>query len=278
MTTFRDQVLNYPRAGLSLAETRTRRDHLANLPPELFEMAEQAAGAQASFADKLRAFVVALQGLLEEAQSAEAKPASKPAAAAKAKPTTQVPVSQSAWAEAGGQHAGDTRAKASEALRPDVEFANAAAALVLSEGIDYGTAMLKAAENDPALAKRYHEDNFGAPADLSALPVPHGFRLVTARADVEFAEKAAKIAKERDIELSEAMTLALAEDEALASRYLDFTSGSTALDELAYRVSTIQSAATAREHMTPAKAAGMVLSEDPALRTAVFAYYTPKGT
>jgi hypothetical protein len=262
MTSFRDQVLNYPRDGLSLAEVSKRRDHLANLPPELFEMAEQAAGPGASFTDRLRALVVAMRQLLIDAQAAEA---TKPAAAAK--PATGSP----ATPKGVDRNAG---AQASEGVSPDVEFANAADAIALSEGVAYGEAMLLAAERDPELARRYHEDNFGAErSDLPVIPAPFGHRLIDRRADEELAEKAEARRLADDIELGEAMLLVLAEDEALATRYMDYTSGNSALDELAYRVSTIQAAATPREHMTPAKAVGMALSEDPALKVAVACYY-----
>jgi hypothetical protein len=263
MTSFRDEVLNYPRAGLSLAEVKTRRDHLANLPPELFEMAEQAAGPGASFTDRLRALVVAMRQLLIDAQAAEAAPTTKPAA----KPAAGTP----ATPKGVDRNAG---AQASEGVSPDVELANAADAIALSEGVAYGEAMLLAAERDPELARRYHEDSFGAErSDLPVIPVPFGHRLIDRRADEELAEKAEARRLADDIELGEAMLLVLAEDEALATRYMDYTSGNSALDELAYRVSTIQAAATPREHMTPAKAVGMALSEDPALKVAVACYY-----
>lgn len=272
MTSFRDTVLNFPRSGLSLAEASKRHDHLANLPPELFEMAEQTAGAQATFADKLRAFVVGLRDLLIEAQAAEAaQPATKPAPAAKAKPTTQVPVHKSAWAKAGGG-----RGKGAQASETSgEEFAAAADAIALSEGIDYGTAMLKAAENDPAMAERYANRHvLGAErTDLPPIPVPFGHRLIDCPADEELAERSATIASERGIDLGEAMSVAVAEDEALASRYLDFTAGRTALDELAERAEQIVAAANSRDHMSMSKAVALALSEDPTLKTAVSAYY-----
>src|SRR5450756_1719396 len=85
---FRDQVLNHPRSGLSLSEAKTRRDHLANLPPELFEMAEQAAGTGASWSAKLKALVVGMQSLLDSLQKAEA---AAPTSAAKPSPaSTQI--------------------------------------------------------------------------------------------------------------------------------------------------------------------------------------------
>jgi hypothetical protein len=270
MTTFRDQVLNYPREGLTLAEGKTRRDHLANLPPELFEMAEQAAGARATFTDKLRAFVVGLRDLLIEAQAAEAaQPAAKPAPAAK----------PSAATAKGPGLSPNRGAQASESMRPDVELANAADAIALAEGIDYGTAMLRAAENDPELAKRYHEDNFGAErSDLPVIPVPFGHRLIDRRADVELAERSQARAEKDGVTYAEAMSLVLDDDEQLASRYLDFTMGRTALNELAERAEQIVGAAGARDRMTTSKAVALALTEDPTLKTAVFAYYTPKGT
>jgi hypothetical protein len=121
------------------------------------------------------------------------------AAAEKAQPGTKV-------GERSGTPAG---AKASEGGRPDVALAAAADALVLSEGIDYRTALLRAAENDPELAKRYREDNFGAP---DATPRAE-------RPDVQLAERAKKLAEERSIPYGEAMTVVLAEDPDLAKRY-----------------------------------------------------------
>ena len=265
MTSFRDEVLNYPRDGLSLAEVSKRRDHLANLPPELFEMAEQAAGPGASFTDRLRALVVAMRQLLIDAQATEAtQPATKPAA----KPAAGTP----ATPKGVDRNAG---AQASEAMSPDAEFAAAADAIALAEGISFGEAMLRAAENDPAMAERYANRHvLGAErSDLPPIPVPFGHRLVTARADEELAEVSAKIASERGIELGEAMSVAIAEDEALATRYMDYTAGRTALAELAERAAQIVDAAIPREHMTTSKAVALALTEDPTLKTAVFCYY-----
>jgi hypothetical protein len=265
--TFRDQVLAYPRAGLSLSEAKTKRDHLANLPPELFEMAEQNAGQGASFSAKLRQLVIAMQSLLSAAQKAEA---AAPTSAAKPSPaSTQI-------AHKGGIKSDPLKsgAKASESVPPDVALANAADALVLSEGIGYAEAMLKAAENDPALADRYaarHVDG-AAPAKLPPLPIPRGYRLITKPADVELAERSKARAEKDGVTYGEAMSLVLAEDEALASRYFD-VGGSSALDELAYRVETIQAAARGRERVTEPKAVSLALAEDPVLREAVFCYF-----
>jgi len=100
---------------------------------------------------------------------------------------------------------------ASTSLRPDVELAAAADALMLSEDFtgDYGAAMNKALADDPALAKRYREDNFGAP---HATPRAE-------RPDVQLAERAKKLAEEHCIPYAEATRLVLAEDPALAKRY-----------------------------------------------------------
>lgn len=195
--TFRDQVLNLPRAGLSLAEGKIRHGRLAGLPPELFELAELQAGKGASFVDKLKAFVTALQTLVVEVQKAEA--------AAPAAKSTQVPAKGTTSA------AIQEGAKASEALRPDQALAAAADALMLSENFtgDYGAALGKVLADDLALARRYREDNFGRPDTTPR----------AARADVMLAERAKKLAEERSIPYGEAMSRALAEDPALAERY-----------------------------------------------------------
>lgn len=325
---FRDDVLNYPRAGLSLAEGKTRRDRLANLPPELFELAELQAGKGASFVDKLEAFVTALQTLVVEVQKAEAAtPDPKPAAK-----STQVPPSKSVASKGTASAANREGAMASEAapafMRPDQELAAAADALALSEGLDYATAMLRAGENDPELARRYREDNFGRPdatplserpdvqlaeraktraerdgidfgaamrlelsedtalADAyarrfdsgshlepAALPIPRGHRLIERRADVELAERSKARAEKDGGSYAAAMSLVLAEDPALQTRYQDYTSGHSAIDELAYRVETIQAAARGRDHITEPKAVSLALSEDPVLKDAVFCYF-----
>jgi len=95
--------------------------------------------------------------------------------------------------------------------RPDVGLAAAADALMLSEDFagDYGAAVNKALADHPALAKRYREDNFGAP---DATPRAE-------RPDVELAERAKKLAEERSIPYGKATRLVLAEDPALAKRY-----------------------------------------------------------
>ena len=63
--------------------------------------------------------------------------------------------------------------------------------------------------------------------------------LVQRRADVELAERAEVRAAADRVPYGEAMTLVLAEDEALASRYYDYCSGSTAVHELAARAGQI---------------------------------------
>jgi hypothetical protein len=267
---FRDDVLNYPRGGLSLAEGKTKHDHLANLPPELFEMAEQAAGKGASWSDKLRLLVVGMQSLLDSLQKAEAAAPAAPKPVAES--TTQVPVSKSAAAK--GTSTASGGAKASESVPPDVEFAAAADLIVLCEGIEYGEAMVKAAERDPELADRYasrHVDG-APPAKLPPLPIPRGYRLITKPADVELDERAEARAAADRCEYGVAMSLILAEDEALASRYFD-VGGNSALDELAYRVETIQAAARGRERVTEPKAVSLALAEDPVLKDAVFCYF-----
>jgi len=317
---FRDDVLNYPRqSGLSLSEVKDRHDHLANLPPELFEMAEAQAGKGASFADKLKAFVTALQTLVLEIQKAEAA-TPKPSAAAAQKGKVSPTVNKGAMASEA----------APAFMRPDQEFAAAADALALSEGIDYGTAMLRTAENDPELAKRYHEANFGVPdatplserpdvqlaeaadalmlaedfsgdygeamtraladdSDLAdayacrfdsgshlepaALPIPRGHRLIERRADEELLERSKARAEKDGVTYAEAMSLVLAEDPALQTRYQDYTSGHSAIDELTFRVETIQAAARGREHITEPKAVSLALAEDPVLKDAVYCYF-----
>lgn len=267
---FRDDVLTYyrRRPGLSLAEGKTRYDRMAGLPSELFEMAEQAAGKGASWSDKLRLLVVGMQSLLDSLQKAEA---AAPTSAAKPSPaSTQI-------VHKGGSKSDPLKsgAMASESVPPDVAFAAAADAIALSEGVEYGEAMILAAERDPALADRYaarHVDG-APPAELPSVPVPRGYRLVTKHADVELDERAKKLAEERQVSYGDAMSLALAEDPALSSRYFDYCSGSTAVHELARRAETIKEAARGREHMTFAKAVSMALAEDPQLKTAVHAYY-----
>ncbi len=195
---FRDQVLNDPRlgSGLSLTEAKTRHDRLANLPPELFELAELQAGKGASFAAKLEALVAGMQSLFLEVQKAEAAaPAPKPSAASAQKGKVDPAVNEGA--------------KASETLRPDVALAALADALALAEGIPYGEALRLACERDPELAKRYHEANFGAPATTSPSDRP----------DIQLAAAAKTLAEERSIPYGEALTVALAEDPALAKRY-----------------------------------------------------------
>jgi hypothetical protein len=260
---FRNDVLGYyrRRPGLSLAEGKTRYDRMAGLPPELFEMAEQAAGKGASWSDKLRLLVVGMQSLLDSLQKAEAAaPAPKPVAKPKAPASSGEAIGRGAMA--------------SESVLPDVAFAAAADAIALSEGVEYGEAMIRAAERDPELADRYasrHVDG-APPAKLPPLPIPRGYRLITKPADVELAERAEARAAADRVSYGEAMDLVLAEDKALASRYFD-VGGNSALDELAYRVETIQAAARGRERVTEPKAVSLALAEDPVLKDAVFCYF-----
>jgi hypothetical protein len=131
----------------------------------------------------------------------------------------------------------------------------------------------------PGLRRRVREAGGGglrlklSEALVPPLPLPRGHRLIERRADVELAERSKARAAGEGITFAEAMRAELAQDPALRSRYEDHRSGRTALDELAYRIATIRSAAHAREHMTEAKAAGLALSEDPTLKAAVFAYF-----
>jgi hypothetical protein len=124
-----------------------------------------------------------------------------------------------------------------------------------------------------AYARRF--DLSGAALEPPAVPVPRGHRFVDRRADLELAEKTQARKRQDGTSYAAAMHAVLAEEPALRSRYEDFTSRHTALDELAYRAETIRAAATPREHMTPAKAAALALSEDPVLKDAVYCYFEP---
>jgi len=156
-----------------------------------------------------------------------------------------------------------------------VVLAAAADSLALSEGISYVDAMDRALAEDPGLADRYAKRYVLGAERPEPPPIapPRGYRVITRPADVEVAEKAEARRLADGCSLGEAMNLVLAEDEALTSRYFDYSSGHTALEELAERVEMISAAACGRERVTPTKAVSLALSEDPALKTAVFAHY-----
>ena len=90
---------------------------------------------------------------------------------------------------------------------------------------------------------------------------------------MELAELSKARAEKDGVIYAEAMSLVLAEDPALQTRYQDYTSGHSAIDELGYRVETIQAAARGRDHITELKAVSLALSEDPVLIDAVFCYF-----
>ena len=190
------------------------------------------------------------------------------AAAEKAQPGTPVGVSDH---KPMGAQASES---APAFVRPDVALAAAADALVLAEeGLGYGEAMDRALADDPALADAYARRWDSRRSPMPTLPIPRGQRLIDRPSDVELADRSKARAEKDNVTFAEAMTLVLAEDPALKSRYMDFTSRHSALDELAYRVETIQAAARGRDHITEAKAVSLALSEDPMLKDSVFCYF-----
>ncbi len=157
--------------------------------------------------------------------------------------------------------------------RPDVELAERAKARAEQDGVDYGRAMSLELAEDPALALRYHERRLDgvAPESSTKVKTPPGMRLVTERPDVQLAERAKKLSEERGIPYGAAMTVALTEDPALASRYADQRAGRTAIDEATYRGETIRAASHGR--LSRDKAFSAALAEDSQLRAGVGAYF-----
>jgi hypothetical protein len=158
--TLKEEVLAYtrrtaPSNGLKLTENVSRLKRFAELPDEVYQLAEQQAGAGATFADKLRQVVAILEELVKVATTADS---------GATKPTK--PVQQTDHGKDTGS--APTGAKASEGASADVLLAKAAGAIKLAEGVDFGQALGLARQRDPALAERYNEANFGAPD-----PTPH---------------------------------------------------------------------------------------------------------
>lgn len=296
---------------LSLSEIGARERRFAELPDELWEMAEQMSPPGATVVDKMEN---ARKILVEAVKLAEAWPGDGPAAriATAVKPTAadgepltfaesrpdvmlaklanEIRLSEDVdYGQALGlarQRDPELAQRYSEANfdgpvlgpladRPDVELAEKTKARVEKDGVSYATAMsLELAEN-PALAKRYSEDRFGRAGDVSSgatkVKTPPGMRRVTERPDVQLAERI-KARQERDgVGWSEAERLELSEDPALASRYADWRAGRTAMDEAAYRGETIRAASRGR--LSPDKAFSAALAEDPQLRAGVGAYF-----
>ena len=136
------------------------------------------------------------------------------AAAEKVQPGTPVGVSSlkptGAVASEGSDYAAADAALAAVEMPADVLLAEMAELMVQNEGVNLDEALPLAAKRFPQVAKRYADrDVFGAP---DAAPS-------TDRPDIELDEAAKKIAEERSIPYGKAMTVALAEDPALAERY-----------------------------------------------------------
>ena len=309
MNKFKGQVLAYikgPNDRATLAESRERYQRFDELPDELFETAEQMSPPGASFAEKLdKAQTI----LVEAVKLAEAAPGEGPAAriaAAVAPAAADTKGTAPSFAESRpdvmlaklaheirlsegvdyGQALNMARqrdpelaqryrdavyggpAATSTGERPDVELAERTKARMEKDGLGYAEAMRLELAEDPALAERYHDDGAREPARVKP---PMGMCLVTERPDVQLAERV-KARQERDgVDWSEAARLELADDPALASRYADFQSGRTALDEASYRAETIRAAHHGR--IGHGKAFNAALAEDPKLRAGVEAYF-----
>jgi hypothetical protein len=207
-STLRDDMLAFlgEHKGLSLAEARTDYGVLIDMPDEAFEMAEQIAGPGAGINDRMKAFIRVGTQVVKMAEGGgdgelvhmlrTAMPRREQAATAgSARP-------------AGSQSEPEPMTFAES--RPDVQLAKLANEIRLSEDVDYGQALSLAKQRDPALAKRYVDDNLGGPAP----------KLSTDRPDVELAERARARAETDGIDYGKAMSLELAENPALAARYL----------------------------------------------------------
>lgn len=245
-TSLKAEVLGYIErpSDLSLSEIKARRQRFADLPDELFEMAEQMSPPGATLVDKLEN---ARKVLVESVKLAEAWPGDGPAAriAAAVKPAEST----------------DSKPLSSTESRPDIMLAKLANEIRASEDVGYGEALSRAKQRDPELAKRYAEDSFGVRSPAASSDRP----------DVELAERAKARAEKDGVDYGSAMTLELTEDPALASRYADQNAGRTALDEAAYRGETIRAASHGR--LSREKAFNAALAEDPKLRAGVGSYF-----
>lgn len=252
----KEQLSDYLRkpSDLSLSEAKAREQHFEALPDELFEMAEEMSPPGASFVDKLEN---AHKIMVEAVKLAEAWPGDGPAAriASAVKPS----------APADGEPSLSYRDS-----RPDVQLAELANEIRLSESVGYGKAMRLACERDPGLAARYKADCFG-PATTSS----------TDRPDVELADRAKARAEKDGVDYGKAMGLELSENPALAKRYHERCLGGAAPEssvkvkpprgmrlvserpdvQLAERMKARQK----RDGVDSAKAMGLELAEDPAL-------------
>lgn len=210
MPSLRDDVLalyarRRPRAGLSLAESRRTLDALAGLPPEFWLLAEEQAGADATFEAKLREVVKLLEELVGRLTDEEGSPG-------KARPGN-VPVEKSAGAT-GKSSLPLVGAKASED-RPDREVLRLAEQLGEAEGLTLSTALAEVRKRNPELNERYREQQFGPPAVAQE----------GVGADVILRERARARAAADGVSYSEGMRLSLAEDPKLRADYEAFRFG-----------------------------------------------------
>ena len=157
MPDLRTEVLSYikfapsERTGLSLSEADTRAARFAAVDPELWELAEERAGANASFADKLRQAVAILQELVKAGSipapvPAKAKAARKAAhKAAVGTPDKLTPATM--------------KAKASESAPADADalLAQAARLIASDTGVDFGEALSLALAENPEYSEARHK-------------------------------------------------------------------------------------------------------------------------
>jgi hypothetical protein len=259
--------------AVTLAEGKSRQETYANLPDELYEMAEamSSEGSKSSLLERLENLIVVTR---EAMKLVEGSSTTDAFAKRFAMPLACVGALHEWDGDSRGKGAPEPEAMTFAEARPDAMLAKVAGEIRLAEEVDYGRAMDLALERDPLLALRYETDgNTRRLSKGAKVEPPRGMHLCETRPDVEIAERAQAIAKAEGTSYAEAERRLLAENPKLKSRYHDYTMGESALDELAYRVTTIRSASGGR--VTQKKAVDAALAEDAVLREAVMAYFEP---
>jgi hypothetical protein len=276
------------RPAVALAEGVSRREVIEQLPAELFEMADAMSsnGSDSPLQERLHNLEIVTR---EAVKLAEGQANTEAFARRFAMPLACVNALHRHEGTAPGDRLQNVAAGASRAVntedpapmtfaeaRPDVMLARMADEIHESEGVDYGTAIGLAEERDPMLAFRYRDASFlreNTRASRADIEPPRGLKLCECPPDVELAERGKALAAAEGITFAAAMDRLLKEDVKLATRYHDRRMGENALDELAYRATTIREAS--RWRMSERKAMDAALAEDPKLKEAVLAYFEP---
>jgi hypothetical protein len=263
------------RPAITLAERKSHQETYANLPDELYEMAEamSSKGSESPLLERVGNLVTVTTEVMKLVEAGS--PGVDDFALRFSQPLACVGALHG-WSGSkhgkGGAEAEPEPPMTFAESRPDVMLAKVAEEIRLSEGVDYGAAMGLALERDPLLRFRLNDADH-ARSRSRAVPVkpPKGFRLSETPADVELAERAESLAASEGIGVPAAMKRILHDDPKLKSRYHDYTLGENALDELKYRVESIRLASGGR--VSVQKATDAALAEDPMLRDGVNAYF-----